>query len=762
VRGVDFGLARARAGDDSLGSAPPSPSVEPSSALATSLTRAGAVVGTPRYMAPEQLGDGELTAAADQFSFCVTLWEALYGRRPFDGRTAAEISANVLAGRLRAPPKARKIPGWLRRACERGLAVDPALRWPSMGALLDTLAKGRTRAGIRKGLAVAGVLVLVGAGAEARRRWDVAQRVAACETTADELSAVWSPEREQALRKALVATGVSFAPRTADAVVPWIDGQAEAWREARVELCLDADVRDRWDADLLDRSLWCLDARRAELQTLVEELTLADAEVVHKAVAVASALVPVAACRDARALETIARPPELDRDKLRAVRADVARAGNLERAGRYARGLELARNALVRAEALAWPPLAAEARLQLGSLLERSGAYAEAEAELERTYFDASKGVAPDVAFDAACRLVRTVGVSAARPVEGLRWARLADIALEDVHDGQHLRRASLLTNLATVHRLRGEYGAARREHEQALAILEQALGGEHLRVVASLINLANVHAATRNDADAKQLYLRAMAIQEAVLEPDHPEVAATLNNLANAYSNTGDHEEAKRLLQRTVSIWEHTLGSTHPSVAMGLNNLGGEHYATGDYEGARPLFQRALEIWERALGPEHPDVATSLTNLGNTYRHIGDLEQARVRLERAAAIVDEALGPEHPMLVTPLGSLAEIALAEGRASDALPLVQRMVSLREQEGAPARELAEARFLLARALWDAPADAGGDPARAIDLAEEARTVLRDAGARESEGAFAESLPAVERWLAEHRDAPAAPP
>jgi tetratricopeptide (TPR) repeat protein len=757
---MDFGLARTQASEGSLGAELPPPSEERKSVLASDLTRVGAVVGTLRYMAPEQLSSKELTAAVDQFSFCVTLWEALYGERPFEGDSTEALAVNVLAGRLRSPPKRRAVPGWLRRACERGLAVDPEQRWPSMNALLDTLAKGGARARMRKGLAVLGVLALLGGGFEARRRWDVARRVATCEAAGAEVGSAWSPERAQALRRALTATEVSFAPATADKVTAWLDRQAEQWREARVEACLDAEVRDRGDADTLDRSLWCLDARRMELESLVDELTRADADVARKAVAAASALAPVAACRDPEVLETLALPPEADRDALRAVRADVVRAANLERAGRHAKGLELAQGALARAQALAWPPLAAEARLQLGVLLERTGAYPRAAAELEQAYFDASKGVAPEVVFDAAWRLVYTVGVLQARHADGLHWARLADVALEDVPDGEHLRRASLFTSLATVHRLRGDYAEARSLHEQALGILEQALGTEHLRVAASLINLANVHASTGNDDDAAKLYERALAIQEQELGSDDPDLAATLNNLANVYAATGDHGSAKHLLQRTVSILEQSLGPTHPSVATGLNNLADEHYVTHDYEEAKRLSQRALSIWEQTLGATHPNVGAALTNLANASRATGDEQRARALLERALSIFEQALGPDHPHVAAALVTLGEIALAQERPTDAIALAQRAVSLREKAGVPPEELAAARFVLARALWDAPIDGGRDRARAIASAEQARDAVSGTGGVGS-GAN-EVLGAVEPWLAEHREGAPAPP
>ncbi|MGE5183619.1 MAG: serine/threonine-protein kinase, partial [Acidobacteriota bacterium] len=140
---TDFGLAR---GVDALPSA-----LEATMRLTTpaentpsplsGLTATGSVLGTPAYMAPEQWAGGTIGPAADQFGFCVALWEALTGERPFSGATIEELKREVRRG----PEKldASKLPRWLRRVLVRGLDPDPDERWPSMDALLVALSRGR-------------------------------------------------------------------------------------------------------------------------------------------------------------------------------------------------------------------------------------------------------------------------------------------------------------------------------------------------------------------------------------------------------------------------------------------------------------------------------------------------------------------------------------------------------------------------------------------------------------------------------------------
>ncbi|MBI5543012.1 MAG: serine/threonine protein kinase [Deltaproteobacteria bacterium] len=106
------------------------------------LTRTGAVVGTPVYMSPEQLRGEAASALSDQFSYCVALWEALFGDRPFSGRTLADLMESHEQSAPVEPSHGRSVPRWLRRILVRGLSTDPRRRFASMDALLLALGAG--------------------------------------------------------------------------------------------------------------------------------------------------------------------------------------------------------------------------------------------------------------------------------------------------------------------------------------------------------------------------------------------------------------------------------------------------------------------------------------------------------------------------------------------------------------------------------------------------------------------------------------------
>ena len=155
---------------------PPLSDGQPATALST-VTQAGTVVGTPAYMSPEQFRGDPADARSDQFSFCVALYEALYGVRPFRGENLLSLTMSVTEGELRPADDAGKhdVPVWIRRAITRGLRPDPADRFPSMQALIDRLeddpaVRRRRRLGAGAVVAVVVATMLVAWQTTSRRR----------------------------------------------------------------------------------------------------------------------------------------------------------------------------------------------------------------------------------------------------------------------------------------------------------------------------------------------------------------------------------------------------------------------------------------------------------------------------------------------------------------------------------------------------------------------------------------------------------------
>jgi hypothetical protein len=165
----------------------------------------GAVAGTPGYLPVEALRGEAVNHRADQFAFCVALYEALHGRRPFSARTADDLAAEVRRGPV-LDRRTRSVPNRLDPIVRRGLALAPEDRHASMRELLDALRRTASRRSAR-GAAAAAVVAAVVLGAVAVLAVELAHEPApvvdssACPHSPEvEMASAWSP----ALRASLV------------------------------------------------------------------------------------------------------------------------------------------------------------------------------------------------------------------------------------------------------------------------------------------------------------------------------------------------------------------------------------------------------------------------------------------------------------------------------------------------------------------------------------------------------------------------------
>jgi serine/threonine protein kinase len=141
---MDWGLAKV------LGATAPTPDAGPrvvstrQSEDSASMTMAGAIMGTPQYMAPEQArGEVEtLDPRADIYALGAILFHLLYGRPPVSGRDAMEIVEKVQRGEVEWPPgnELRRAPESLLAVCRKTLALDPAKRYPRVEDLQADIA----------------------------------------------------------------------------------------------------------------------------------------------------------------------------------------------------------------------------------------------------------------------------------------------------------------------------------------------------------------------------------------------------------------------------------------------------------------------------------------------------------------------------------------------------------------------------------------------------------------------------------------------
>ncbi|HFE47645.1 MAG TPA: serine/threonine protein kinase [Nannocystis exedens] len=212
VRVMDFGIALAEAPGDPAELELAAETFTDLRAPSHRLTVAGTIIGTPAYMSPEQLRGAEVDVRSDQFSYCITLYEALYGEHPFASETFHGLKKSVEEGTILNQPSSVRVPAWLRRALLRGLAPRPDDRWPSMQALLEALSRDPAQRR-RRWLQAPGIVALLGVGGAAALTINPT-RAPTCEDMERRLAGVWDHDRRSDVENAIVSTGVNASGPT--------------------------------------------------------------------------------------------------------------------------------------------------------------------------------------------------------------------------------------------------------------------------------------------------------------------------------------------------------------------------------------------------------------------------------------------------------------------------------------------------------------------------------------------------------------------
>ncbi len=672
VRVLDFGIARQWESDEPEPTHQATLPTDERISLSTPLTQAGVVLGTPSYLAPEVFNGKPADPRSDQFSFCVTLYEALYGERPF----SAKLPRNdPQRWKLREAPPYAPVPAWLRRAVVRGLSLSPEERYPSMDALLADLGRdpGAKQRQWLMGAAVVGIVAVVGGGLLLQAR----SQPAPCQGAERSLEGVWDARTKQALRTAFRATGKGFAASAWEKTERTLDAYTSGWVAMRQETCEATRVRGEQSDEVLSLRMTCLDRRLGSLQALTDLFAKADGELVQQASRAANALPGLDLCANVAALRAPVPPPE-GKDaqaKVDELRKRLAEGQALFDAARYQPGLELAKSVVESARALAYRPLQAEALELLAGLQEKTGELEAAEQSLHEALWSAEAGRHDLVAGSAAARLVR-VSMLQARYDVGRHWAEHTRAALER-EGGDARTEAYLLMALGAIHFYDENQGPALEFFEKALRLRLQVYGPDHPDVAAVHNNIGAAHVRSGRPRDGLPHLEKALAIYERALGPEHPETSNALVNLSVIATDLAELDKALGYIRRALVATEQGLGPDHPSVARALENMGVIFSAQGRGEEAIASYRRALSINEAAFGPEHAKLWLSVTNLGVVLEESGDLVGALELLQRARVIAEKTRAPDHPDMANTWFNLAEIDLAQGRPVEARERYER-------------------------------------------------------------------------------------
>jgi serine/threonine protein kinase/tetratricopeptide (TPR) repeat protein len=656
-------------------------SLDGGSAFGSELTMVGALLGTPAYMAPEQLRGEEADPAADQFAYCVVLWQCLYGERPFGGDTPLAVLFAISHATFRDAVPGRVVPTWIRRALERGLAADPAARWPDMPSLLRALAedpKLRRRPYVFGGALLASMAALVTTVILLQPD----PPPPPCQQAGDELHELWSDARKASLAATFTASELVYADESWSRVVAKLDDWSANWIAARRDACEATEVRHEQSAELLDLRMACLDQQLHRFAALVDVLADADDTVIEKAIEAVEALPTLEVCADRSWLTAAVRPPEDPQlaAAVERVRESIARAEALTDGGKPNEALPIAEQAEARAHELAWQPLLAEAATTLGRVQQERGEFAKSRAALEAGYFAARRGGHDEITLRAAALLIYTLGVGLGELQPAEVWIEHALAEAERIGRGD--LTAEVHTSIGIHHYLRSELPAAAEAFARALELHADAqstgLASAHINYGTVLIN---VDRKRREQAFAELELGLAMLIE--IVGPQHPTVAVALSNYATVHGALDENQQAIVLLERALAINERALSPSHPMTALvelnlatNLRRLG----TPGSVQRGLALAERALVTNRQVFGQQHARVAETEREIGRTLLALDRPRDAKAHFEVAYDIWRTSFGVADPQTISTTISLARCDSRLGQPDEALAKLEALLA----------------------------------------------------------------------------------
>ncbi len=639
VRVSDFGLARA-ASTEPVTPLPddvklPEDVSQSGNLLSTPLTQG--VLGTPGYMAPEQLLGTTIDEKSDQFSFCVSLYRALYRETPFwPGSLPATIAA-ITAGQVRPVPTGSTVPAWVRKIVLRGLSAAPQARFESIDQLLTALDRDPERTRRRALGAAAVALGVVALGAVGVRAAQVqSQR---CRGASDRLSGVWDSARQTAIHDTFVKTGAPYAEDVWKTLKGGLDRYANDWVAQSTESCEATWVRGEQSDAVLSLRSNCLNDRLDELRALTEALTRLEAASMPRATSATNALTVLSACADVASLERRMPLPKNEDVKRRA--DDIERALHDARSqyatGRYLGALPQFERIANDAKALDYPPLIAESLKWLAKARGSMGKYDHLrEIVLETIRYAELSG--DDSTRFQSLLLLANLGMETGQPYEELNaFCRLAESALARIQD-RDWHRAKLEVTIGNINLQRGRYDEALAAYQRGLKVVE-----------------------------GSPLDLR-------------EQTEWFVSNIADVLFAQGHLEKALAEHQRGVAMSEARLGTRHPELGLNYGNIGQVYLALSRFEDALRSFEHAEDISRLTIGLVNNTAIEARTGKGEALLGLGRATEAETVLRQTLSDA-ETLDENSVAMPALLRALAHVLAHQGKAAEALPAVDRAIAL---------------------------------------------------------------------------------
>lgn len=602
ARMTNFGVVPASIASDSDGRGTNGSELLPGEDADSDFRRADSSTGIAGYEAPEQAAGGIVDVAADQFSFCVTAWEVLFGGKPFPVVNEREWLAAIQNLDPTRSPEAESAPE-LAATIRRGLRYRPSDRYGQLEDLVDalerilgTLARPRRRSMWRWGLAVGCLGVGVGAA------FTAGQTEEKCVGGAEAFKEVWDDARRESLRAVVLGSGRDFAPAAWLRLESGLDGYGDSWRSAHFEACTATRERGEQSLERMKEQHACLDDARHSVDVLATTVSSGQPFVVANLHSLLAGLPPLADCAEARGL-----PSPEERSALDA----VARAGAKRRTGQSSDALRVIQPYPSKLGDQTTPMVRVRVLLEYGRSLSAASNPRWALGPISEAYAIAYAAGMKELAATAARELAAVHALLLGEQDALDTWLGLAKARPSAP---SVLERSELLALDGMLLRLRGETEEAMLAFESSV---EVAMADPILLPHARLRLAEEVFRGAGDDERAVELGRRALQDFQLQFGSDHPGSAAFETRLARMLvrlrGQADEAEElARRALKRTESLWGDGHIGTSPEL-VGLSSVLCHSHRKIE-EGGR-LAKMALQL--QSSGQATPTLYEALVAVG-------------------------------------------------------------------------------------------------------------------------------------------------
>ncbi len=601
---LDFGLARPIA-DDGEGAPSPAPGERAPDVTATvaaapesgaTLTQHGTVIGTPRYMSPEQARGETVTAASDMYSLGVMLQELFTGCPPYGDTDPASVLQRAMWG---DGEPVRGVDSHLAALIERLRALSPRER-PTAGETAERLRwiAGKPGRRARRFAAVATAVALAAAAVISTYGFVRARRAMA-RAEASEARAVRAQGQAEAVNSFLRNMLTSADPGRRGPEVKVLDVLDAAAQTA------DADFADHPNnraavLETLGRTYQAVGELAKGHEMLSRALALRRQELGPRAPETLAAMHNLgrvlgamdrcdqaeSLLRETVELRTAVLGPEADEtlETVSALAWTVHSSRRLKEAeALYRRVYDVRRRTLPEDHRAAL-----ESQRALGMVLRDEGNFGDAEALLRPCYETAAKAFGPN-----------------------------------------DLQTIDTLHSLAYLYHRRERYDEAAPLMRSLLAQLRQVRGPEHPSTLQLANQFGRCLAGLGAYGESDPLLRATAATQAKVIGPAHRDTLETMRSLAWSMRKQGRRAESRRIFVERWRIARKHLGEEAPLTFECKSVVANILRDEGDLAAAEPMFRQVIAGRERVLGNAHPSTQQSRRDLAKLLRAAGRSREA-------------------------------------------------------------------------------------------------------------------------------------